>query len=343
MDRPFWATLALRRTYIEGTQHGTMETDGERIWWEPDFVERHTVKEIEGVIAHELFHIVSLHHLRRGHRDPDRWGRACDYAINDNLLRDGFTLPEDRLHEKRFRDMSAEAIYTILQKEEEDPQKQPKPAPAWGVVLDGEPGTEKKVVSELITAVKAGKMAGDVPGFMEDMAELHMRRGTDWKKVLRRFSRKGLLTKKTWKRPNRRYVSKGIYLPGKIKHGVPELNMIVDVSGSISIPLFELFIGELEFLRKELKIKKIRVLTIDTRIINDQVFELNDPLNIELKGRGGTRLDKAFAKVEGTVPTIVFTDGEFRDPPVVPRNPVLWVIPGNPTPRSFGEIVQIKE
>ena len=46
---------------------------------------------------------------------------ACDYAINPMLLDAGLTLPKDVLLDDRFRGMSAERIYNLLEEEEQNP------------------------------------------------------------------------------------------------------------------------------------------------------------------------------------------------------------------------------
>ena len=44
---------------------------------------------------------------------------ACDYAINPMLLDAGLTLPKDVLIDNRFRGMSAERIYNLIERGEE--------------------------------------------------------------------------------------------------------------------------------------------------------------------------------------------------------------------------------
>ena len=60
------------------------------------------------------------HHTRRGGRNPRRWNMACDYAINPMLVDAGLTLPKDVLPDNRFRGMSAERIYNLLEEEEQN-------------------------------------------------------------------------------------------------------------------------------------------------------------------------------------------------------------------------------
>jgi predicted metal-dependent peptidase len=66
-------------------------------------------------------HPALQHHTRRGGRNPRCWNMACDYAINPMLLDAGLTLPKDVLLDNRFRGMSAERIYSVLEEDEQDP------------------------------------------------------------------------------------------------------------------------------------------------------------------------------------------------------------------------------
>jgi predicted metal-dependent peptidase len=62
------------------------------------------------------------HHVRRSGRDPKRWNVACDFAINPLLVDAGLSLPDGVLIDNRFRGMSAEQIYNILESESETEQ-----------------------------------------------------------------------------------------------------------------------------------------------------------------------------------------------------------------------------
>ena len=98
----------------------TMATDGVSLNFNPQFVETLSAAEIAGTLAHEVMHPALQHHTRRGGRNPRRWNMACDYAINPMLLDAGLTLPKDVLLDNRFRGMSAERIYNLLEDEEQN-------------------------------------------------------------------------------------------------------------------------------------------------------------------------------------------------------------------------------
>jgi predicted metal-dependent peptidase len=70
--------------------------EGWRLYINPNFVEPLTVEEIEGVLAHELNHVLRFHTARRVDGiSADAWNIATDAEINDDLEEDNLTLPED--------------------------------------------------------------------------------------------------------------------------------------------------------------------------------------------------------------------------------------------------------
>ena len=118
LDHPFFGSLLYRLKDRESLAVKTMATDGVSLLWNPEFVETLTAATLAGTLAHEVMHPALHHHLRRSGRDLKRWNVACDFAINPLLVDAGLKLPEGILLENRFRGMSAEQIYNLLESEE---------------------------------------------------------------------------------------------------------------------------------------------------------------------------------------------------------------------------------
>jgi predicted metal-dependent peptidase len=133
LDHPFFGTLLFRLGAHPCTSIETMATDGVSLFYNPGFVETLNAAELAGVLAHEVMHPALEHTTRRGDRDPKRWNMACDYAINPMLVDAGLTLPKDVLLDERFRGMSAERIYNLIEEQENqnpsngNPQNQDQP------------------------------------------------------------------------------------------------------------------------------------------------------------------------------------------------------------------------
>jgi predicted metal-dependent peptidase len=117
---PFFGTLLFRLGARARSSIATMATDGVSLYFNPEFVEDLSNAELIGTPAHEVMHPALQHHTRRGGRNPRRWNMACDYAINPMLVDAGLTLPKDVLLDNRFRGMSAERIYNLLEEEEQN-------------------------------------------------------------------------------------------------------------------------------------------------------------------------------------------------------------------------------
>ena len=109
------ASMLLSLDLVESNQHDTMATDGERIFYNPDWVETILPEEIEAVLIHEALHVVFEHPCRRGNRNHKLFNIACDYVINAYIIYDlRLSLPEGGLLDKKYHGMTAEQVYRIL-------------------------------------------------------------------------------------------------------------------------------------------------------------------------------------------------------------------------------------
>ena len=87
-------------TLPTGQPNPTMATNGKLIAINEQFLDELSHAETCGVIAHEIIHVVQRHPLRRGNRDPERWGVAIDAATNHIVVNElHLRLPADRVRE----------------------------------------------------------------------------------------------------------------------------------------------------------------------------------------------------------------------------------------------------
>ena len=129
--QPFFGVGASKLRWEIDESIGTACTDGTFIKFNPDFVRSLTKAEMLGLAVHEVMHVYSKHHLRRGDRDPMLWNVAGDYFINlliDDAMREEksrrgetcMALPEGALLDAKYRGMSTEDIYNTLKQEQEE-------------------------------------------------------------------------------------------------------------------------------------------------------------------------------------------------------------------------------
>src|SRR5215471_11254465 len=100
LTRTFYGVLVGQVAPQASEKFLTMATNGKVHFFNPNFImglrKNHLGREVSrqalvlGVQAHESEHDARRHHTRRGTRDPQKWNIACDYAINSDLIAEGF-------------------------------------------------------------------------------------------------------------------------------------------------------------------------------------------------------------------------------------------------------------
>lgn len=380
LDHPFFGSLLYRLKDRESRAVKTMATDGVSLLWNPEFVETLTTATLAGTLAHEVMHPALHHHLRRSGRGPKRWNIACDYAINPLLVDAGLKLPEGVLIENRFRGMSAEQIYNLLEPEEDaDPNgdddqqstksndsngspdgnessdpSAPETDGGIGQVLDapresdGSPtdqeqarGWEIAVKQAMTVAQQAGNLPAGIDRTMEGVAEA----AVNWRELLRRLWSEMTADDYSWMRPNRRHLWRGLYLPGVVKEGVGEIVIAVDCSGSISGRQLRLFEAEARSILEGQRPERVYVLYFDAVVQKVEIYEAGQPISLNPVGGGGTEFAPCFDWLEkrGIIPQtmVLLTDLYGSFPSSSPSYPVLWASTGR-RQAPFGEVIPMQ-
>ena len=354
LDNPFFGTLCLRLIPTEWEDQ-TGATDGKRLYYNKKWYDKLTFSAQIGFIAHEVMHVVLLHITRRGDRHPKKWNVACDYAINNFLVSEGFILPDGGLVDDQYNDMTAEQIYDLL----------PEPPGGWdaiaidfggcGAVLDhpnsdNTQGTQDQIETELKVAInqaaEGAKMAGKVSGGLKKLIEEVVQPKICWKAVLSRFLRGDSKSDFSWLRPNRRFIAGGMYLPSLHSPGLEEITVAVDTSGSISDKELAQFTAEASSILRELAPEKINFLQCDWEVNEATTYTPDDlPLQITYQGRGGTAFEPVMRYVNEHYPftkaVVYLTDLESNDFGDKPQYPVLWISTNKNMEVPYGEIVEM--
>lgn len=114
LDRPFLGALLLHLPMAESARCASIGTDGRRIEFNADYVERLSLRQTQFMLAHQALHCALGHFARRGHRVRKRWDIACDLAVNMLLVDEGMEAPPSAPIEARYRGLSAEEIYPLV-------------------------------------------------------------------------------------------------------------------------------------------------------------------------------------------------------------------------------------
>lgn len=132
----------------------------------------------------------------------------------------------------------------------------------------------------------------------------------------------------SWRRPNPRYIARGLYMPSLYSPQVPRMAAGIDTSASINDDSLALFAGALQRVLDEVKPERITVMACDSRIHTTHEYEQGEEIKETYPGRGGTDFRPVFDALEPDPPVGVLyltdLDGPFPKEP--PEYPVLWVI-----------------
>ncbi len=85
LDEPFFGSLMMQLMPVQDPTVPTFRTDGERLWFNPEYMDTLSDPQLRTILAHEVMHPAMLHPYRLGKRDLRLANVAADYAIN-NLL-----------------------------------------------------------------------------------------------------------------------------------------------------------------------------------------------------------------------------------------------------------------
>lgn len=114
---PFFGVLALYFKYGITDKIPTACTDGKNILFNPEFLDKLSVGEVNWIIAHEVMHVSNGHLRRRGYRNHQLFNVACDYAVHSILKQfecGDFKMPEGVLYDSQYDNLASETIYDRL-------------------------------------------------------------------------------------------------------------------------------------------------------------------------------------------------------------------------------------
>jgi predicted metal-dependent peptidase len=309
-----------------------------------------------GALLHELLHLLLLHPLRRGERDPLLWAVCCDIAVNEHipsemLLPSAATIEkiEQKIRHKLEHQKSAEHYYAELSKLLDDSfsliMRESTVTLQCGSVslFEAEMQTEedmpqiyeqalKRKLHELIDeAYRGGEISQEMSGALDTVYE---RAQIDWETIFKRFlsGRGRMQTRATYKRVSRRFDS----YPGSKRSVGLRVLIALDASGSISDDQFQTFLNELMKVNR-ITNAQILVTEFDTECTKPKPAEEYRYIKQREK-KGGTDFRPIFTLADSLKISLIaiFTDGEGSAPDQANQK-VLWVLTkGGKQPAPYG-------
>jgi predicted metal-dependent peptidase len=334
LKHPFFGNMATRLKIQEGTEWmGTAATDGRTIFFNREFFEPLSVKQVEFVIAHEILHNVFDHMGRREGRDPKIFNIAADYCVNGQLVRDH--IGDHKIegikifHEPKYYGMGAEEVYDKIYDEMDE-----KELSALGQLLDdhidwgengqdGQPKYSKEELKQIRDEIREATIAaaqaagaGNTPASIQRMIKDFTEPKMNWREIIRQQIQSTIKNDYSFMRPNRKGWHMSAILPGTNYDETIDICVGIDMSGSIGDEQAKDFLTEIKGIMQEYKDFKVKVWCFDTKVYNEQDYDgycMDEFDEYEVMGGGGTEFDAnwEYMKEHNINPKkfIMFTDG----------------------------------
>mgnify|MGYP004680006151 CR=1 FL=1 len=355
----------------------TAGTDGKVLLYNPKFLDGLSEKQQIFIFAHEICHVAFEHIFRSEGKDKRLWNIATDSVINALLKQDGLPIVEGGVDIPEAINYDAEEMYNQLLEEEKKKQEQQNSQRSqeendighdthslWDKVTE-ERKKEQKETEEKSKFAEQGEIETFKQNKIERIKQLQklsrelaneasheagtgiQRQGKklsdigiatpliDWRKLLRQ----AVKYDEEWTRKNARM--RNGYFRHKVEEiPIPETEILLDTSGSVSETLLRNFLRECKNI---LANSKVKVGCFNTEFHGfTELKKIEDIDNMSFPIGGGTDFNAAVEAFSRRVPNkIIFTDGEAPMPEKSLRN-VIWVVFGNQqiNPRG-GKVINI--
>ena len=348
LRHPFFGNMATRLK-IQSCDDWcpTAATDGRHLYYNTQFFNELTEKQIEFVIAHEILHCAFDHLTRREDRQPTLHNIACDYLVNNLLVREGIGEKVTQIpiiQDFKYEGWSSEQVYDDLYEncekinlsdlgelldehidwEDDGSDKSNKDKGKTNGKGKGKaPKYSKEELRKIKEEIKEGMMqaaqaagAGNVPGEIARMIKELTEPKMNWREIIQQQIQSTIKNDYTFSRPSRKGWHVGAILPGMNFEETIDIAIGFDMSGSIGDDQGRDFLSEVKGIMDQYKDFKIKCWCFDTKVYNEQDFSQDSSeelVDYKLMGGGGTEFmcNWQYMKDNDIQPKkfIMFTDG----------------------------------
>ena len=261
----FFGLLLMHMKFALDGAIGTAATDGERIYFDPEFLDEISDRELIFVLMHEIMHVALRHTFRTGDRDNPGFNIACDIVVNSNILQASGMDPKSITLAKYGESMhttpagdegynyTAEEVYEMLPVtrirfraviSDDDENGYGSRGfcddhSRWGSIhedaLDAIWNNRIRDAYEASRSRNSGKGCGTLPAGIEREIRELMEPKTDWRVLLNDFIQEEV-TDYSFMPPDRRLAESPFFLPdfNDTETVVKDILFMIDTSASMS-------------------------------------------------------------------------------------------------------------
>lgn len=365
-------------------------TDARNILINPDTFFKYDLKERVFIVGHEVMHNVYmdvpfLHRCQQSGTVPMSDGttkpfnnavmqRAMDYRINA-LLRDSRigAPPKDCLLDDKIASAndSVTDVYKKLYEDYDANGTMPQDPGGFDIILQPGASTGQNpqqaqqnpqqwaVEIKAAQTIEAMKAQGKMAGALQRMFEEVLNPKVHWTDMIRGiFNRKVGSGSYDWRRPDRRFICRDLYMPSRSGNGAGWVVCWGDTSGSIGEKELCQYMAELGKIVEDCMPKRLTICWCDDALDEerciDELDEASDMAHLQAKvagegviGGGGTSVQPVFdwlAKQQDKPEVfIAFTDGYVGFPDTnIPDCVLIWASTSKPPEQyPYGDVVMI--
>lgn len=375
LKAPFYGTLLMHLKFGLA-ECETACTDMKRILWDPNFLRRITLEEVQFVMLHEVMHCV-LNHIHRGKGKAHKlYNFAADivvnsiimqtYAVNEFLV-DGESAMHLAPDGIEGREYTADQVYEMLIRKYEKflddvDTLSDEVRSEYGIQIDNHDIWDVIPVSTELTeewklaikeAAKKCFSLEDTPSFVRKLLDGEGYNPIiNWRQVLHDFTQ--IVAENydfDFAPPDHRFSNGDFIIPSFLEiegEAIKNLWVLIDSSGSMDDKMLTMIMKEIEAAINQFSNLHARISCFDTSVTEPMEFEDIEGLaKLKIEGGGGTSFKCIFdylkdnMMTEPPVAIVIITDGYSRYPDAKASMdiPVLWFLINNSHDAPWGKSV----
>jgi predicted metal-dependent peptidase len=360
-------------TNYEENKNSAFLTDGFKITIDTKKLEKYSKNDINYLYAHTLLHIVLKHPYRQKTRDSYIWNKACDVVTNNILttFENVGTRPADEILDLTLKDKCVEEVYEILYKKKKEELSKTTPNENGSVdsyeydkskldldevLTKNEKENQEKLDGIIVQALSIAQKSSSLYEGMSIEIDTLIKPEINLSDELKEYLISSFFEKQlSYERPDKRFISNGIYMPGTKKLN-DNLNIFIalDSSSSVTLDEYKKFLAIINEIADSFYEYTIEILPFDLSVRNEYIikFDSFNPLSSDEllipKSNGGTNFDECVrylrksSELRNDSLLIVLSDGEFELNETLLCN-TLFIISDKKNLRKFeqyGRVIQ---